>query len=735
MRRTFFIAFLVSACALFVAPDRAWSQDEGSETEDDAGVWGSGDDDDDDDGGVWGSGDDEDDEEQEDDASPEDDEGEQDEGDEEKADEDDVPPEDDEGEQDPASDETMPSDEDDDEPGDSDDEGEETDPSGMIPKPDKLKREGKEAQEARKKAMQALSKKHPAKKDGGGLTPVTPSPPPVVREAPETLPRLEHHGYLRTRGSLYYNFDLDTRGTSPVPPPLDSDQRGDNVQPNVEPTDSETLAGADMRFRYAPSLLITEDLRIKATFDILDNYVLGSSPEGLRGGTVDPSIVGLSETSEPARLDNIGQDALSVRALYGEVDTLIGRIRAGRVPNHWGLGILANGGGMHNKLRKRLRSEAWDCIDCDHGDYIDRVGVRTRIPFVDYFYVNFTWDFVYEGLVGYDQRVAFGNVFDLAQADDVIQFTLSVFDTPMTRQEADEWLKKFDAREPVFDWGVYFVYREQEADVVDPVAVDNDPQGRAAYSDLFLNGLQTFIPDLWGEIAWKWGHKRHVKAGVEVAAIIGEIDAVSVNDSRQRDLLQVGGALETEIRITDAFFGLNTGFATGTEAPGFGYFDRPATGDPNAVDLATEINSFRFDRSYHVDLIMFRELVGGVTNAAYFDAWGEYQFPVSASEEPNILGARLDAITSFAIEPEATPGNARWYGFESDLSLYYNEVDRWLFEIEGGIFIPGDAWDRIPGRDYPILPDPSVYPEDLTIEDRIDAEIAWTIQANLWWLF
>ena len=35
-----------------------------------------------------------------------------------------------------------------------------------------------------------------------------------------------------------------------------------------------------------------------------------------------------------------------------------GLIAAGRMPNHWGLGILANSG---------------DCIDCDFGDSVDRL--------------------------------------------------------------------------------------------------------------------------------------------------------------------------------------------------------------------------------------------------------------------------------------------------------------------------------------------------------------------------
>ncbi len=152
---------------------------------------------------------------------------------------------------------------------------------------------------------------------------------------------LELDGYLRVRGEILHNLDLD-HGAAPsgevlFPVPIDDPQ-------------AQTLYEMDMRLRtdlaiYAPGGTVAVKLRL----DTLDNLALGSTPDGA------PS----ASTTQRAL-----ETAIRVRRAYGEVLTPIGVLAAGRMGNHWGLGMLANGG---------------DCADCDSGDAQDRIAFITPI--------------------------------------------------------------------------------------------------------------------------------------------------------------------------------------------------------------------------------------------------------------------------------------------------------------------------------------------------------------------
>src|SRR5207244_1739682 len=83
----------------------------------------------------------------------------------------------------------------------------------------------------------------------------------------------------------------------------------------------------------------------------------------------------------------------------------------------------------------------------------------------------------------------------------------------------------------------------------------------------------------------------------------------------------------------------------------------PAPGDNN-------ITQFIFDRDYKVDLILFRHLLGAVTNALYLKPKLEYDLSKS-------FVFRVWNVTSFAARPVATPGNGQMYGIEFDGDLGY----------------------------------------------------------------
>ncbi|HEX7487900.1 MAG TPA: hypothetical protein VF341_03295, partial [Anaeromyxobacteraceae bacterium] len=93
----------------------------------------------------------------------------------------------------------------------------------------------------------------------------------------QKLEFLQLNGYLRVRGDLFDNLALrraaDPNGFFLFPRPLrDPDHRG-------------TLTSANMRFRLEPTLNVSEQVRVLGQLDLLDDLVLGSTPQGIYTGS------------------------------------------------------------------------------------------------------------------------------------------------------------------------------------------------------------------------------------------------------------------------------------------------------------------------------------------------------------------------------------------------------------------------------------------------------------------
>src|SRR5262249_19332478 len=124
----------------------------------------------------------------------------------------------------------------------------------------------------------------------------------------QARPVFEIHGYYRVRAELFHNFALGRRDL-PYMTPAEGEtaarehtfqlwpQPTDNFYKGVDgndygpklcgddpltlgPCEKNTQAGANMRFRLNPELHISDNLRVLSQIDLLDNLVLGSTPEG-----------------------------------------------------------------------------------------------------------------------------------------------------------------------------------------------------------------------------------------------------------------------------------------------------------------------------------------------------------------------------------------------------------------------------------------------------------------------
>ncbi len=567
-------------------------------------------------------------------------------------------------------------------------------------------------------------------------------------KAPREYPYFEHHGYFRFRTDLFWRAHLGTQKrwgedsvtttfTSGVKPPLSENaanndsgnQPNDPRSPNKvgEKLDENVLAGANLRFRYTPTIHLSPDLRIKAQFDVLDNLVMGSTPD-FSEDSARPDVPlsffsGTQVSPESGR--NSWRDAVRVKQLYGEWRSLIGLLRVGRQANHWGMGLLANGG---------------QDDDSDYGDYVDRAMWLGRFWKIN---TSLAFDWVSTGPTNESAGEYFGQPRDLEDADDAWEIVASVFMRPTTDADQALRIKDLQARKVAFDWGLYYVFRHQTLALGGASEAGLDSGNWSEFTSqtdawdglqLVHRGAQAHIADAWLRLEWrpKFGHKLHLET--EWAVIYGHIDNANAGggETHELDIIQFGGVLQADY----TWLGLNAGFelgvASGDEAEGFGVLDRSnltynritrdAQGNAQSTPTRNRrLSNFIFDRDYIVDLMLFREVIGAVTNTVYIKPFVSYDLFES---EEDALGARLDILYAAAMEPRATPGNGRHLGLEFDLRIFYEEKRKFAAMLEWGTLVPFSAFDNL----RPVGADGN-------LPGRVEAKWATTLQARVLWKF
>jgi len=540
----------------------------------------------------------------------------------------------------------------------------------------------------------------------------------LERESSSDHVFIEHHGYFRFRADMHYKLDLGTydasqlRGTSRILPPLSSRSNlpllPDGSNQSV-PQDSSSLASANIRFRYEPTVHIGEHLRVHTTLDLPDNLVLGSSPDGgplSVSQRPDVPFDGLSDSQKA--LDG----AVSLRYLWGVWDSELARLEFGRMRHHWGLGLLANGGG---------------CLDCNFGDAIDRVQVTTQLFDI---YLSLSWDLVAEGPTGYglnvspsgqpwrwDQR---DQAWDWDQRDDVSQYSISLSQRALSPAELAQARADLKAGKLLFEWGVYGILRHQKNAAmyfINDSSVTGSPESPEfanATWTLVPTQLELFIPDIYLSWTYEPSASSHFELKAEGVGLFGSVDQVpliNANNDTPRDITSWGYALEFNAKLKGLLFGLHHGAASGDQDSG--YFGAGPFEDPSHGDLT----GFRFDRDYIVDLILFREVLGGVSNALYIKPYLGYELERRRDMR---WGLRASAMYAQAMSPEYTAGNDPGLGLELDAEAYVLEVNRFRASLAYGVLFPLDGLNLLDTQRKTILR---------------SAETAQTLQFNLGLMF
>ena len=506
------------------------------------------------------------------------------------------------------------------------------------------------------------------------------------------------HGYLRARYEFLYNMDLD-RG---------SDAAGYTLFPNgyINSANNNSQSGANFRFRFDPTFEISNDLSIHTTMDILDNVVLGSNLHA------DPF---LDPYTPLAALSNTrGSSAIAVKRVWGRVNTQLGEIVAGRMGDHWGLGVLRNDG---------------NGLDQDFGDTYDRVAFTPR-EFKGH-KASVRFDLLDKGATTSGEHGELGRSVDLDTLDDGYGVGLQI---SRTDTEGD-LRKKLDAGEWVLNYGASFDYRLQDWDTPGSSTTFANGAARGPSTLGDFAGLRTdvvqrkgrfYLPDVFLSLK-----KKRFRLELEVASKLGSVGTRALRDSdltnpalsQPISIAEFGGVLQAELSFLPAdalLVGVELGAASGDKGA-YGFGARPwrsgsgnvqgtsldgstyrAAGpgdiDGSHLDFNTSnpsrirghVNNFLFNRAYSVDMILFRNLISSVTGAWYVKPSLRYRPTGRKSGGGDDTGFEIVGafIYSQAWYAENTPGLDNPLGLEANAGITYDTSDKLKVGLQYGLLIP-----------------------------------------------
>jgi uncharacterized protein (TIGR04551 family) len=511
-------------------------------------------------------------------------------------------------------------------------------------------------------------------------------------------------GYLRVRGDLLRKLDFDNGSQWEQTPRYwaASDGKADFTSTN-------------MRLRIEPRINVTEQIQIITTFDILDNIVLGSTPDSISATAASTPVHVLSRNQRPpVRGDNALTDSIVARRVYARLTALNEQldVRMGRMPDHFGLGMLMNSG---------------DCLDCDYGQVVDRLAITFRAA--NHLFTP-TFDWISNGPVAVPFGREGGQPLDALRWDDAVQYTVRVLRVDHPRDILESVLQG----DTVLNYGLHNGFRVQQRDLGSAYYSGGyDPARQPTGADLALYDDERRDAFIYTGDAYLKLYRGSLELGVEAAVEYGRFkDSLGASSDgadgtqasaelQSTQVLKLGAVLEAKLRLEGEYAGtslwLKAGGASGDSRRGFGALDQAETqrGPTERESYDLSLENFQFSPDYHVDLLMFRRILGAVTDAVYVRPEVAYMF------DEKVQGS-LAAVYSRALFKRSVPGDSPHMGLEFDAELSYglasaDDNSPLKAALAGGILFPFGAF------------------KNLAETDDQGGSFAWTIQGRLYVTF
>ena len=318
-----------------------------------------------------------------------------------------------------------------------------------------------------------------------------------------------------------------------------------------------------------------------------------------------------------------------------------------------------------------------------------------------------------------------GQPIDLGQADDVHTYTVRVQSAPTGPGESGPYNITFGERNNArFNWGIFSTFIDQKLDSAvqsdavipgcEPIATTSTGQQSLPWEcwNLVPRKLFLWTPSLWFRSLLSLSGGYDLRIEFELAGRIGDVANTQNSETLgniTKDFMSFGGALELAFDSGPIQTGLDAGFATGDTSEFLGYLDGQniVVADDaqfaSTMNVATndEVSSFWFDRNYRFDLILFRQIIGGVTNAVYIKPWVGGVFMDTGALK---IDGRLDVLYAAPTNPAGTPGGGDSYGVEIDAHVGLTVEPGVSFQLSGGVLFPmgalGDSEGNVPGPVY-----------------------------------
>jgi len=425
---------------------------------------------------------------------------------------------------------------------------------------------------------------------------------PMIRvEEGKPLKYFELYGYF-SFGFKYTN-NMILNGNNPyISSTFIRNTETDEISGDIRPAASskeKELSWSWLKLHLQPVINVAETLEIHTKMSIFGNTAMGAD-----NFIADTRSNGLLRD---AQLRTSG--SIVFEGLWGSIDTPIGELKIGRMPYHWGLGLLYNDG---NSIK-----------DQGTGDYLDRI--QLTIP-VAGFKIIPAFDFASTGLLQKHKDY----FIDTSQRDNGYNIGLSFI-----MQEDDKSLleSKILNEQTVFEFGAMFMFswKNRGSGEWNATTSDTDPANENVIDPSKTYTYMSQDGKLWRLGAWFNLYHRNFSLKSELAFITGDIGKMLLDDGNETKVKaeMVGAAIEMEHRFIPRKFHLS--LFTGIASPDDAQFvqgdswNLPGNSiNSSATGSDSKVQNFRFHKNYNINSTLWNEFLGRFTAGYYASLFGTF---------------------------------------------------------------------------------------------------------------